>query len=84
MVRRRRLGGRWGRGSFVFLVAWLVLALPAGAASDIDLRRVREQAERQAVVTALARASGNILRASEMLGVSRPTLYDLMHRLAIK
>ena len=56
----------------------------AGAASDIDLRRVREQAERQAVVTALARASGNILRASEMLGVSRPTLYDLMHRLAIK
>ncbi|NLZ42189.1 MAG: sigma 54-interacting transcriptional regulator, partial [Comamonadaceae bacterium] len=56
----------------------------APAASDIDLRRVREQAERQAVVTALARASGNILRASEMLGVSRPTLYDLMHRLAIK
>ncbi|MEO7245742.1 MAG: sigma 54-interacting transcriptional regulator, partial [Rubrivivax sp.] len=52
--------------------------------SDLDLRRVRERAERETIVTALARANGNILRAAEMLGVSRPTLYDLMHRLAIK
>jgi two-component system NtrC family response regulator len=36
------------------------------------------------VVTALARSNGNIVKASEMLGVSRPTLYDLMHRLAIR
>jgi two-component system NtrC family response regulator len=57
-------------------------AAPAG--SDIDLRMVREQAERQAIVTALARTNGNIVRASELLGVSRPTLYDLMHRLSIK
>jgi two-component system NtrC family response regulator len=57
-------------------------ATPAG--SDIDLRTVREQAERQAIVTALARTNGNIVRASELLGVSRPTLYDLMYRLAIK
>ena len=45
---------------------------------------MRERAEREAIVTALARANGNVLRAAEMLGVSRPTLYDLMHRLAIK
>lgn len=51
---------------------------------DLDLRLIREAAERQAIVTALARSNGNILRAAEMLGVSRPTLYDLMHRLAIK
>jgi two-component system NtrC family response regulator len=57
-------------------------AAPTG--SDIDLRMVREQAERQAIVTALARTNGNIVRASELLGVSRPTLYDLMHRLSIK
>jgi two-component system NtrC family response regulator len=52
--------------------------------ADLDLRRIREQAEREAIVTALARSNGNVLRAAEMLGVSRPTLYDLMHRLAIK
>ncbi len=52
--------------------------------NDLDLRSVREAAERQAIITALARANGNIVRASEMLGVSRPTLYDLMKRLAIK
>jgi two-component system NtrC family response regulator len=59
---------------------------PAGAdaTSDIDLRSVREKAEREAIVTALARTNGNIVKASEMLGVSRPTLYDLMKRLAIR
>ena len=45
---------------------------------------VREAAERQAIVTALARSNGNIVRAAEILGVSRPTLYDLMRRLTIK
>lgn len=50
----------------------------------IDLRRVRDEAERQAVVTALGRANGNVVRASEILGISRPTLYDLMHRLGLK
>jgi two-component system NtrC family response regulator len=32
----------------------------------------------------LGRADGNILKAAEMLGVSRPTLYDLMHRFGLK
>jgi two-component system NtrC family response regulator len=56
----------------------------AGEKSDLDLRTVREAAERQAIVAALARCNGNIVKASEMLGVSRPTLYDLMRRLSIK
>jgi two-component system, NtrC family, response regulator len=67
------------------------LGLPAPAAdestaerSDLDLRTVREPAERQAIVAALARSNGNIVKASEILGVSRPTLYDLMRRLSIK
>ncbi len=55
-----------------------------GEHSDLDLRTVREAAERQAIVSALARSNGNIVRASELLGVSRPTLYDLMKRLSIK
>jgi two-component system NtrC family response regulator len=50
----------------------------------IDLRRVRDEAERHAAVTALSRANGNVVRAAEILGISRPTLYDLMHRLGLK
>lgn len=50
----------------------------------IDLRSIREEAERNAVVTALGRANGNVVRAAEILGISRPTLYDLMHRLGLK
>jgi two-component system NtrC family response regulator len=53
-------------------------------ATVFDLRSVREKAERDAVVNALAHADGNVLKASEMLGVSRPTLYDLMSRLQIR
>ena len=45
---------------------------------------MRDKAERDAIVAALARVNGNIAKASEVLGVSRPTLYDLMHRLQIK
>ena len=67
------------------------LGLPApvgdakvGERSDLDLRTLREAAERQAIVAALARSNGNIVKASEILGVSRPTLYDLMRRLSIK
>ena len=55
-----------------------------GGGSDLDLRVVREVAERQAVLSALARTDRNIVKAAELLGVSRPTLYDLMHRLAIR
>ena len=62
---------------------------PGGARSEecddgLNLRAVREAAERGAVVTALARSNGNIVKASEILGVTRPTLYDLMNRLAIR
>jgi two-component system NtrC family response regulator len=61
--------------------------LSAEAAEEapvLDLRIARERAERQVVIAALARADGSIVRASELLGVSRPTLYDLMEKLQIK
>ena len=50
----------------------------------LNLRAIREKAERGAIVTALARTNGNIVKASEILGITRPTLYDLMNRLAIR
>jgi two-component system, NtrC family, response regulator len=53
-------------------------------AAVFDLRAVRDAAERSAVVRALAHTDGNIVKASELLGISRPTLYDLMNRLSIR
>jgi len=50
----------------------------------LNLRQVREAAERGAVVKALARANGHVASAAELLGVSRPTLYDLMNRFGLK
>ncbi|WP_375392366.1 PEP-CTERM-box response regulator transcription factor [uncultured Sphingomonas sp.] len=55
------------------------LDLPAGGDHEpLELRTVREAADRRAIARALARAEGNISGASRLLGVSRPTLYDLI------
>ncbi len=48
----------------------------------LPLREVRQRAEAVAVRQALAFTGGNISRAAELLGVTRPTLYDLMERIA--
>ena len=52
--------------------------------NSFDLRSIREKAERNAIISAMGRVNGNVVKAAEMLGVSRPTLYDLMHRLGLK
>ena len=49
-----------------------------------NLRQIREEAERRAVVSVLARVDGNMVKAAEVLGVSRPTLYDLMNRFGLR
>ncbi|MDN4053761.1 PEP-CTERM-box response regulator transcription factor [Massilia sp. YIM B02763] len=62
------------------------LGLPDTEAAEepLNLRQVRDEAEYKAIVKALARTDGNIVKASEMLGISRPTMYDLMGRHGIK
>ncbi len=50
----------------------------------LNLREVRDNAERQALQRALRWFDGNVSHAAEVLGVSRPTLYDLMNKYQIK
>jgi two-component system NtrC family response regulator len=62
------------------------LSAPASSDDDnaFDLRAIRDKAEKNAIIAAMGRVNGNIVKAAELLGVSRPTLYDLMHRLGLK
>jgi two-component system NtrC family response regulator len=53
-------------------------------ATSFDLRIARENAERKTILAAMGRVNGNIAKAADLLGVSRPTLYDLMNRLNLK
>lgn len=55
-----------------------------GMAEPINLRQIRDKAECDALMKALARVDGNVVKAAELLGVSRPTIYDLMNRHGIK
>ncbi|WP_037503009.1 PEP-CTERM-box response regulator transcription factor [Sphingomonas jaspsi] len=50
----------------------------AGDAVPINLRAAREVADRRAIHQALTRTEYNISSAAKLLGISRPTLYDLM------
>ena len=50
----------------------------------LNLAQAREEAERREIPRALSRAEGNISQAAKLLGVSRPTLYDLMRQHNIK
>ena len=62
----------------------LGLDLEGAEPKIFNLRQVRDDAERGAVMQVLGKVEGNIARAAEMLGVSRPTLYDLMKRFGIR
>src|SRR4051794_30334436 len=57
------------------------LDLPGTSSEEpdlINLRSAREIADRKAIRQALSRTENNISGAAKLLGISRPTLYDLL------
>lgn len=56
----------------------LALAIPEGL--SINLRQVRQEAEKGAIKRALSMTDGNFSSAAKLLGITRPTLYDLVKK----
>jgi len=50
----------------------------------LNLREVRENAEAKAILRAMEYVDSNVSKAAELLGVSRPTLYDLINKYKLK
>lgn len=61
----------------------LELETPKVKYEGLSLREAREALEKEMIFRALTKHNDNITRASEELGISRPTLYELMEKLGI-
>ncbi|RLJ16330.1 PEP-CTERM-box response regulator transcription factor [bacterium endosymbiont of Escarpia laminata] len=62
----------------------LQLSVGSEESQPFNLREVRDRAEASAVSRALTYVEGNVSKAAELLGVSRPTLYDLVNKYGLK
>ena len=62
----------------------LGLAVAGEHQPSVNLREVRREAETLAIRNALAYTDGNISKTAQMLGVTRPTLYDLLEKYGIQ
>jgi transcriptional regulator with GAF, ATPase, and Fis domain len=59
------------------------IARPTAAAADQSLDAAIERASRDALTQALQASSGNCVRAAELLGVSRYTVYRMINRYGV-
>jgi two-component system NtrC family response regulator len=62
----------------------LGMELPAEPDDNLSLREARDAAEQQVVIKAMSRCNGNIAQAAELLGVTRPTLYNLLEKYGLR
>lgn len=62
----------------------LELTVPDGSSANASLKEAREKVEREMIIQSLRRNAGKITAAAAELGVSRPTLYELMEKLSIQ
>ncbi|RLT97409.1 PEP-CTERM-box response regulator transcription factor [Ketobacter sp.] len=61
----------------------LDLGLPHSDDLSLNLRAVRQEAEKSAIIRAINMSENNISAAAKLLGVTRPTLYDLIKKYCI-
>lgn len=59
-------------------------AVALGDPESLNLKIVRERVEKEVIIKALNRSNGNVTQTAELLGVSRPTLYDLLAKHDLK
>jgi two-component system NtrC family response regulator len=52
--------------------------------ATFNLREIRDRTDRQAVMRALNHVGGKVSQAAELLGISRPTMYDLLRKFDLK
>ncbi len=62
----------------------LDLAANEAEGLPVNLKTAREEADRRAIRKALAQADNNISGAARLLGISRPTLYDLLKQYGLQ
>lgn len=56
------------------------LGLAEASELSLNLRHIRQEAERAAILRALSMTDNNISAAAKLLGVTRPTFYDLIKK----
>ncbi len=61
-----------------------LVAPDADEAQVLNLKSARETADRKVIRHALARSEGNISNTAKLLGISRPTLYDLLKQYGLQ